>query len=244
MGTGLVFSLLLFSTAAHAQTPPRSGLEFAGPELRALQQDDGANPGMLWVDRGAALWRQDCARCHGEPASMRGVAARYPALDSKSGKPLNLEGRINQCRVERMKASALAYESEGLLSLTAIVAHQSRGMPITVEANDESKKHIASGRAEYYRRRGQMNLACANCHEQNWGKRLGAETLSQGHPNGYPAYRLEWQSLGSTHRRLRSCFYGLRAELPPFGSDELTRLELFLAWRARGLPLESPAVRR
>jgi sulfur-oxidizing protein SoxA len=68
--------------------------------------------------------------------------------------------------------------------------------------------------------------------------------VSQGQPNGYPAYRLEWQKLGSLHRRLRSCLFGLHAELPPFGSELLNELELYLAWRAKGLPIESPAVRR
>lgn len=244
MKRGIAICIFLWASEAFSQTPPRSGLEFAGPELRALQQDDGANPGMLWVDRGGALWKQDCARCHGEPASMKGVAARYPALDPRSGKLLNLEGRINQCRTERMKIMALAYESEELLSLTALVAHQSRGMPFELRVDPATKKFLDSGRDAYYRRRGQMNLACANCHEQNWGKRLGAETLSQGHANGYPAYRLEWQALGSSQRRLRACFFGLHAELPAHGSELLIELELFLASRARGLPLETPAVRR
>ena len=74
--------------------------------------------------------------------------------------------------------------------------------------------------------------------------RSSAETLSQGQPNGYPAYRLEWEALGSLHRRLRACLYGLHAELPDYGSPLLLDLELFLAVRARGLPVETPAVRR
>jgi sulfur-oxidizing protein SoxA len=89
-----------------------------------------------------------------------------------------------------------------------------------------------------------MNLSCAQCHDQSWGKRLLAETISQGHGNAYPAYRLEWQTLGSLQRRLRACFFGIRAEMPSVGSPELTELELFLAWRAQGLPIETPGVRR
>jgi sulfur-oxidizing protein SoxA len=230
----------------------RSGKSFVSAELRALQDDDLANPGMLWVDRGAELWSRaaggsgkSCAGCHGEAGrSMQGVAARYPALDPASGELLNLENRINRCRVEHQGAASLAYESEELLGLASFIAHQSRGMIGSVKIDGAARAHFAAGREFYYRRHGQLNLACANCHEMNWGRRLGAETVSQGHSNGFPAYRMEWQSLGSLHRRLRACLFAIRAELPDYGSPTLVDLELFLAWRAQGLPLESPAVRR
>jgi sulfur-oxidizing protein SoxA len=91
---------------------------------------------------------------------------------------------------------------------------------------------------------GQLNLACAHCHEKNWGRTLLAERLSQGHPNGYPIYRLEWQAVGSLERRLRSCLAGVRAEVLPYGAPEYADLALFLAWRAQGLPIETPGVRR
>jgi len=188
---------------------------------------------MLWVDRGAKLWSEHCASCHQDAASsMKGVAARYPRV--VDGKPLGLEEKIRQ------KVS-FPYESDDLLGITAYVAMQSRGLPIQSTASDAE---IANGKREYYRRRGQMNLSCAHCHEANWGKHLGGETLSQGQSNGYPTYRLEWQKMGSLQRRLRACMFGVHAELPPFGSQVLLELELFLARRANGLPAESPAVRR
>jgi sulfur-oxidizing protein SoxA len=65
----------------------------------------------------------------------------------------------------------------------------------------------------------------------------------QGHPNGYPLYRLEWQSLGSLQRRLRNCLIGMRAEPYAYGAGEYVDLELYLMWRARGMKLETPAVR-
>src|SRR6185436_19039025 len=105
-----------------------------GRETRAMQDDDATNPGTLWLLDGEALWGRkigdrSCADCHGEAASsMKGVAARYPAVDAK-GRLLNLEQRINECRVERQKAPALAFESRDLLALTALVGRQSRGVP-------------------------------------------------------------------------------------------------------------------
>ncbi len=218
---------VLFSGAALAQN--RSGLEFASEEVRRLQASDAENPGMLWVDQGAKLFAQKCASCH---VSMKGVATRYPAVEN--GRIVTLEAKVRH-------REAFAYESDELLALTAYIANQSRGMPIKV--NPPAEK-LDIGRKAYYSRRGQMNLACAHCHEQNWGKHLGAETLSQGQPNGYPAYRLEWQKMGSLERRIRACMFGLHAELPPYGSDAMRELELFLVWRANGLPIETPAVRR
>jgi sulfur-oxidizing protein SoxA len=226
-----------------AAAQSRSGLEFAAEELRRLQASDAENPGMLWVERGAQLWGEGCAACHGDArASMKGVATRYPVF--AKGRLLNLEGRINECRVERQKAPALGYESAELLALTAYVAHQSRGMPIAVSVAPEARDRFDAGRAAYLQRRGQLNLACAHCHEASSGKRIGQETISQGQSNAFPAYRLEWQGLGSLHRRLRACMFALRAELPAYGSEQLLELELYLAWRARGLPVEAPAVRR
>ncbi len=102
-----------------------------------------------------------------------------------------------------------------------------------------------SKRAARYssQRQGQLNLACANCHDDNWDKRLAGSAITQGHPTGYPIYRLEWQSLGSLQRRLRDCMAGIRAQAYDYGAPELVELELYLMSRARGMPMESPAVR-
>lgn len=239
-------------TRAIPATDLRSGSSFGSAELRALQADDFANPGMLWVERGQKLWQmpagpagRTCASCHGDPAaSMKGVAARYPALDSTTGRVIDLEGRINACRTSRQQAPSLAAESEDLLAFTALIAYHSRGLPLSVTIGEGARKTFEQGRDLYYARHGQMNLSCADCHERNWGRRLLAETISQGHPSAYPAYRLEWQALGSLGRRIRSCLFGIRAQTPPYDDPRLIALELFLAWRADGLPIEAPGVRR
>ena len=247
--------ILLAVSAVAAEPPrhlPKSGLAYAGADVRALQADDFGNPGMLWVARGEKLWNapagrsdKSCASCHRDaPSTMKGVAARYPRVDDKTGGLLNLEGRINGCRDRNQGAETLRYDSEELLAMTAYVAHQSRGMPVQVVINDASRPHFERGREIYYRRQGQMNLACTHCHEQNAGRKLLADTISEGHGNAYPIYRLEWQSAGSLHRRLRACYFGVRAEQPAAGSAELVDIELYLAWRANGLPVETPGVRR
>ena len=251
-------ALLFFAAAALAQeraiplSEVKSGSAFLGADLLSLQKDEFANPGMLWVERGEKLWRQaagkknlSCASCHEDAKStMRGIAARYPRIDAESGKLLNLEGRINLCRGRRMGAELLRYESEDLLAITAYLARQSLGVPVEASIAGPARAHFDAGEAAYRLRRGQMNLSCAHCHEANWGKRLLSETISQGHPAAYPAYRMEWQTMGSLERRLRACLSGIRAEMLPYGSPEYLDLELYLAWRAQGLPVETPGVRR
>ncbi|MGC1349742.1 MAG: sulfur oxidation c-type cytochrome SoxA [Xanthobacteraceae bacterium] len=229
----------------------RSGYADLGRDTKAMQDDDTVNPATLWVLDGEALWNQgagaagrSCVDCHGDAAvSMKGVAARYPAFSPAQNGPIDLEQRINLCRTERQQATPLPFESHDLLALATYVGRQSRGLLIA-EANDERlKPFIDRGRELFARRQGQINLSCAQCHDDNWGKRIAGALLPQGHPNGYPLYRLEWQSVGSLQRRLRNCLFGIRAEVFPFGSGELVSLELFLKQRARGMTIETPAVR-
>jgi len=247
--------LLAAMAQAAAQEIPlaerRSGYEQMGRETRAMQDDDAANPATLWVLDGEAAWKRKagaaeraCADCHGDAtASMKGVAARHPAPDAKTGRPVNLEQRINACRVERQQAKPLAYESRELLELTAYVARQSRGMPIEISVTPATQPALDAGRALYNRKIGQIDLSCAQCHDQNWGRHLAGNVIPQAHPTGYPIYRLEWQGLGSLHRRLRNCMSGMRAEAYAYGSAEFVELEYYLMWRARGMKVETPAVR-
>jgi L-cysteine S-thiosulfotransferase len=242
------------ASAAEAERPSplKSGVEFASEDIRRLQADDFANPGMLWVARGEKLWSEpagksgkSCASCHQDArASMKDVAARYPRVDPGAARLINLEGRINLCRARNQQAEELQHESDGLLALTTYVAHQSRGATVAIALDMQNQRDFERGRELYHQRIGQLNLACTHCHDRNWGKKLGAETISQGHGNAYPADRREWQAVGSLQRRIRACYSGLRAEMPPYGAQELLDLELYIAWRAGDLPIETPGVRR
>jgi sulfur-oxidizing protein SoxA len=174
---------------------------------------------------------------------MKGVAARYPAFDAALGRPIDLEQRINQCRSERQQAQPLAWESAELLALTAFVARQSRGMAIALGDKPVLRSFVDLGQELFRQREGQLNLSCSQCHDDNWGKRLAGNVIPQAHPTGYPLYRLEWQSLGSLQRRLRNCMIGVRAEPYEYGAPEAVALELYLMDRARGMPIETPAVR-
>ncbi len=235
----LASALLLAALAVGAG--PRSGYDTMAPALQAMQRDDSANPGMLWVAEGEAAWQaQGCGNCHGL-AQMQGVAARYPAMDGPTGRPLDLTGRIAQCREQRLSLPALPREAAPMLALTAFVAQQSRGMPVAPDDNPGMAAWRAAGEAAFRARRGQLNLSCAQCHDQHAGGLLGGSRIPEGHANGYPLYRLEWQELGSLRRRIRNCLTGVRAA--PMAEEEMLALESYLAQRGRGLPVEAPAIR-
>jgi L-cysteine S-thiosulfotransferase len=229
----------------------RSGYSFMAPDTKAIQDDDSANPGMLFVLDGEKLWAKKvgpadkaCADCHGDAAeSMKSMAAHYPAFDKTLGRPVNLAQRINLCRADHQRASPLPYESHDLLALEAFVAKQSRDVAISTGDDPQLAPFVAQGRELFMQRQGQLNLSCANCHDDNWDRKLAGSAITQGHPTGYPLYRLEWQTLGSLERRLRSCISGIRAQPYDYGAPELVELELYLMSRARGMKMESPAVR-
>jgi sulfur-oxidizing protein SoxA len=250
----ILAALLAPGAVGAAEIPPaerRSGYSFMTDDTKAMQDDDTANPGMLWVLDGEALWKRKvgsadkaCADCHSDAtASMKGVAAHYPAFDKALGRPVDLEQRINLCRTNHQQASPLAYESRDLLALSAFVARQSQGAAIETGSDPQLEPFLAKGRELFMQRQGQLNLGCANCHDDNWDKRLAGSAITQAHPTGYPLYRLEWQSLGSLQRRLRACMSGIRAQAYDYGAPELVELELYLMSRAREMPMEAPAVR-
>jgi len=190
-----------------------SGWRFRSPETQSLQMDDFENPAMPTVDIGADIWEtvdgaagKSCASCHNEAdESMKGVRAGYPKWDADLGKPHTLETQINECRTERMEAKKWKWESGDMLAMTAYVGLQSRGMPVKVQTDGPMAKWHDLGKDLYYTRVGQLNMSCANCHEDNYGNMIRADHLSQGQINGFPTYRLKWGGLGSSHRRFKGC---------------------------------------
>lgn len=260
LGFMVLAGLMLSSTVVRATQPTAapggpsaapSAFQMMSPQLQAMQRDDGLNPGMLWVLEGQALWTRaegatakSCASCHGAtPAErLRGAAATYPAWDAATQRPINLGERIAACRSKHQGVREPS-ASEALLALEAAVAHASRGLPMAPQDDARLQPWRARGQAVWQQRIGQLDLSCAQCHDELVGRRLGGSLIPPGHTAGYPTYRLEWQALGTLQRRIRNCNTGVRAEPWLPGSDELRALEVYMAWRDRGWPLEAPAVR-
>jgi len=232
--------MLLVAAPAVAVDARRSGFDDMSPQLQAMQRDDAANPAMLWVKDGEAMWGRECVRCHGDAAtSMRGVATRYPSFDAATQRPITLGQRL----ATHQRTTSLSPESDALLGIEGYVALQSRGLPIAPPDDPRLQPFRERGEQLFRRRMGQLDLSCAQCHDDHAGQRLGGSTIPQAHPTGYPQYRLEWQAMASLQRRLRSCMNGVRAEPFEYAAPEFAELEIYLKARAAGMRIEAPALR-
>jgi sulfur-oxidizing protein SoxA len=230
-----------------------SGWLFRTPETRDLERDTFTNPGMLYVERGEEIWNtvegaagKSCASCHGDASeSMASVGSSFPKWDADAKRPINVELQIDKCRVNNMQAEAYKFDSAEQKALTTFIKHQSLGKPMQIDLSQgELQSWWERGKETYYTRTGQLNLSCASCHEENNGRYIRADHLSQGNVNGFPTYRLKQANMVSLHNRFRGCIRDTRAEFPGPFSDELMALEVYTTWRGTGLSVETPAVRQ
>lgn len=227
-----------------------SGWLFRGEETRAMQMDDFDNPGMIFVEQGLDTWAKvdgtegkSCASCHNDMDSMAGVKATYPKWNAEAGEVRTLQMQVNACRTERMGAEAWKYDSGTAINMEAALASVSRGMPVNVAIDGPAQSMWEKGKELYYTRTGQLELSCANCHEDSYGMMIRADHLSQGQINGFPVYRLKNTKLNGSHSRFKGCVRDTRAETYSPGSEEFVALELYVASRGNGLSVEGPSIR-
>jgi L-cysteine S-thiosulfotransferase len=251
----VLLSLCLVHALCIAQLR-ESGSVYLSKQLLDLQNDPTRNPLSLWLERGQTLWIAQCVSCHADAASLKSSAATFPRLKADGKGLINLEDQIGLCqkRSSKVQASAKtttnAVEDDDILALSAVLHLAAKGQIISVAAPigeaDKSawQQRLSSGELLYTNRMGRMNLACMHCHDQKVGAQMRADTISQGHPTGFPIYRMGWQTTGSIERRLRACYSGVQAPVPSAGSADLRDLELFLKARANGMPLDGPSIRR
>jgi len=227
-----------------------SGWRFREDDTQAMQTDDFDNPAFIFVDQARDAWNtvegtagQSCAACHEEPESLRGLRAELPKWNEEKGEVYTAEMYVNDCRTERMGAEAWGWNSQDMRNMTALIASVSRGLPINVAIDGPVTETWEKGKDIYYTRYGQLELACANCHENSYGMMIRADHLSQGQTNGFPVYRLKQANLVSQHNRFRGCIRDTRAHTYDIGSDEFIALQLYVASRGNGLMVEGPSVR-
>ena len=227
-----------------------SGWTFRTDETQSLQMDDFDNPAMIFVDQAIDQFSvaegsegKSCAECHAVE-DFAGLRASMPKVNPDTGTLWVMEDYINNCRTERMGAEAWKWSGATMQAMVALVAHQSRGMPMNVAIDGPAAPFWEQGKEMYYTRYGQLELSCASCHEENYGNYIRADHLSQGQTNGFPTYRLKQAKLISQHNRFRGCIRDTRAETFAEGSDEFRALELYVASRGNGLSVETPAVRQ
>ncbi|GAA0783656.1 sulfur oxidation c-type cytochrome SoxA [Roseibium denhamense] len=227
-----------------------SGWRFRSDETQAFQMDDFDNPGMIGVENASVDWEtvdgsagKSCASCHGGPEDMAGLRAEYPKWNEDKGQVTTLEMEVNNCRETRMGAEKWKYTGGDMTDMIALISSVSRGLPVNVAIDGPAKETWEQGKELYYTRFGQLELSCANCHEDSYGMMIRADHLSQGQINGFPTYRLKNTKLNSVHARFKGCVRDTRAETFKPGSPEFVALQLYVASRGNGLSVEGPSVR-
>ncbi|MCR8726201.1 sulfur oxidation c-type cytochrome SoxA [Frigidibacter sp. ROC022] len=238
------------ASVADALPEVLSGWLFRDEATRAMEMDDFDNPAMLAVDVGLELWDtvdgsegKSCASCHGDISSMKGLRAKLPKMNAAGDDLWSMENFINDCRTNRMGADAWKWSGSEMTAMTGAISLQSRGMPMSVAIDGPAAEWWAKGKEMYYTRTGQLELSCANCHEDNYGNHIRADHLSQGQLSGFPVYRLKNAKLVSIHNRFKGCVRDTRAETYAEGSPEFRALELYVASRGEGLSIEGVGVR-
>ena len=227
-----------------------SGWLFRETDTRDMQRDDFDNPAMVFVDRGLDSWNkaqgakgESCVGCHQGPESMAGLRAVTPRVDAKTGKLMTVENYVNACVTERMGLEAWGMTGDKMKDMLSLISMQSRGMVVNVAIDGPAAPFWEKGKEIYHTRYGQLEMACVNCHQDQMGKMIRSDHLSQGQINGFPVYRLKDAGMLSAQQRFVGCVRDTRAETFKPNSDEVKALELYVASRGNGLSVEGVSVR-
>ena len=236
------------SLPAQSAAQPTGAVDSTVARVQAM---DGMSPVDVWIDQGRVVWRRDCESCHQLSAVVKHVA-RFPRGHAQR-QLINLEDQILLCRQRTVQRSEppvkASIEDAVTLGLSAFLHQQARQQTLELEPPASAveaaqwRQHLAQGEALYNTRIGNLNLSCRQCHDDHVGVTLRSFRVTPAYPVGFPVYRLSWQGMGSMDRRLRACFSGVQAEMPPAQDLQLRQIELYLKHRARGQALEGPSVK-
>ena len=202
------------------------------------------------LDKGADLWAKKFkngktfASCFGEDLSK--TRAKYPYHDEAKDTIVTLEGDINKCLTDNGE-KPYGWKKGKIAQVSAYIAYQGRGEKINVEVKtDKAKAWYEKGKNFFYAKRGQLNLACADCHVYNFNRKIRGDLLSPalGQPSHFPVFRSKWGNLGTLHRRYGGCNKLVRAKDFKAQGDEYKALEYFQYVMSNGMELNGPGARK
>ena len=176
-----------------------------------------------------------------------GIRQNYPYFDTERGEVITLELAINECRTANGE-KPLKWGKGPIADISAYMAYTSRGNVFDIKIPDDARTLAAyeRGKKHFYQKRGQLNMACADCHKFYAGNMIRADLLSPalGHLTHFPVYRSKWGGLGTTHRRYGGCNKQVRAKPYPAQSEEYRALEYFHTYMSNGLAVNGPGARK
>jgi L-cysteine S-thiosulfotransferase len=218
--------------------------------------DPTNNPAVVLAEDGEALWTargpagKACADCHegGVARAMRGVATRYPRFVPSSRRVMSIEDLL-EVHAPETTGRAMASQSADNLDLTMFVKRASNGLPVSVDVTSpEARAALARGKATFYRKVGERNHSCADCHttEAAAGKFLGGRMLADvkaGLTRHFPTWRTDRAEVWDMRRRFQWCMTPLGMNMLAADSIEYAELELYLTAFDNGKPLSVPGIR-
>ena len=189
-----------------------------------------------------------------------GIRQNYPWFNAKTGEVHTLEADIMHCLKKNgvdVKAEKIKFKTGKLAAISAYMGYTSRGKKLNVVIpNDERALAIYNrGKHHFYAKRGQLNMACADCHMYHSGMLARANLLSPalGHVSHFPTYRKKWEAapggnpalngFGTLHRRYGGCNKQVRAKPFKAQGEEYTALEYFETYMSNGIMVNAPGVR-
>ena len=256
-----IIHLVAYLQTLHGPPPPEKDTD-RNPFTRRRSAgfgdnlDPTNNPAVIRAEEAQALWSargpkgKACADCHagGSKTAMRGVATRYPRVVAEHGRVMSLEDFLG-VHGEATTGRALPLESDANLDVTLLIKMASDGMPVAVDtASPAARAAIERGKATFYRRVGQRNHACADCHtpERGANKFLGGRWLAdvtEGLTRHFPTWRTDRNEVWDMRKRFQWCMTPLGANMLAADAVEYAELELFLTTFDVGKPVTAPGIR-
>jgi len=214
------------------------------------------NPAVVRAEDAESAWARKgpagkaCADCHaGGPArSMRGVAVRYPLHVAAYKRVMSIEDFL-MMHAPETTGEPLPIESAANVDLAMLVKMASDGLPVAVDTTGApARAALARGKATFYRRVGERNHACADCHTPDKGasKFLGGRLLadvSVGLTRHFPTWRTDRAEPWDMRKRFQWCMTPLGMNMLAADSIEYAELELYLTQFDNGRPLNVPGIR-
>lgn len=229
------------------------------------------NPGELWIDKGKQLFYakrgpsnaslEQCDFGMG-PGKLEGATTQLPRYFPDTGKVQDLESRLLTCMVQlqgfkredvvKRAISPGGSSGSDVEALALYITSRSNGMKMNVTLSHQKERDMyKSGEYLFYRRSGQTDFACIQCHGES-DKRIRLQDLVnmtdkkqiQGTVSTFPAYRGAHFVVRTMQWRLYDCFWQMRLPELAYASDTSIALTTYLHYQGNGAVIQVPGFKR
>ena len=229
------------------------------------------NPGELWIDQGKQLFYEKRGPKNASleqcdfglgAGKLEGATTQLPRYFSDTDMVQDLESRLLTCMVQlqgfkredivKRAISAPASGGSDVEALAIYITSRSNGMKMNVRlAHPKEREMYKAGEYLFYRRSGQTDFACVQCHGEA-NKRIRLQDLPhmtdkkqiQEVVATWPAYRGAHFVVRTMQWRLYDCFWQMRLPELSYTSDVSIALTTYLHYQGNGAVIRVPGFKR